>query len=117
MKRISAYEHHPEFNLIGNPFRRFESGETQARLAQYSYNELPEKPVNPSLKLLTYFNGPIPWMIEAAAILSALVKHWPGFFIIHTCTTECVISYSRPQRMKMEAYPFSPNPNFRRRHK
>jgi H+-transporting ATPase len=56
--------------------------DAQAWLVQYGYNELPEKRVNPLLKLLTYFNGPIPWMIEAVAILSALVRHWPDFFII-----------------------------------
>jgi H+-transporting ATPase len=56
--------------------------EAQARLAQHGYNELPERRVNPLLKLLTYFNGPIPWMIEAAALLSALVRHWPDFVII-----------------------------------
>jgi H+-transporting ATPase len=56
--------------------------EAKQRLEKFGYNELPEKRVNPFLKLLTYFNGPIPWMIEAAAILSALVKHWPDFFII-----------------------------------
>ena len=43
------------------------------KLAQVGYNELTSKQVNPLLKFLTYFNGPIPWMIEAAAILSALV--------------------------------------------
>jgi len=61
-------------------------GLTQAkatqRLEKYGYNELPEKHVNPLLALLAYFNGPIPWMIEAAAALSALVQHWPDFFII-----------------------------------
>jgi H+-transporting ATPase len=51
--------------------------EAQRRLAQYGYNELPEEKVNPLLKFLSYFWGPIPWMIEAAAILSALVRHWP----------------------------------------
>jgi H+-transporting ATPase len=56
--------------------------EAKERLEKFGYNELPEKHVNPLLKLLTYFNGPIPWMIEAAAILSALVKHWPDFSII-----------------------------------
>jgi H+-transporting ATPase len=56
--------------------------EAKERLEKFGYNELPEKRVNPLLKLLTYFNGPIPWMIEAAAILSALVKHWPDFSII-----------------------------------
>jgi len=56
--------------------------EAQARMKQYGYNEIPEEKVNPFLKFLTYFWGPIPWMIEAAAILSALVRHWPDFFII-----------------------------------
>jgi H+-transporting ATPase len=37
--------------------------EAQTRLAKYGYNELPERRVNPVLRLLTYFNGPIPWMI------------------------------------------------------
>jgi H+-transporting ATPase len=56
--------------------------EVRSRLVQYGYNEISEKTVNPFLKFLTYFWGPIPWMIEAAAILSALVRHWPDFCII-----------------------------------
>jgi hypothetical protein len=34
------------------------------------------------LKFLSYFWGPIPWMIEVAVILSGVVRHWPDFFII-----------------------------------
>jgi H+-transporting ATPase len=64
------------------------TGLTQAqvseRLQRVGYNELPDREKSPFLKLLTYFNGPIPWMIEAAALLSALVRHWPDFFIILT---------------------------------
>jgi H+-transporting ATPase len=56
--------------------------EVDERLRKYGYNEIPEKKVNPLLQALTYFWGPIPWMIEAAAILSALVRHWPDFIII-----------------------------------
>jgi H+-transporting ATPase len=56
--------------------------EAQARLAQYSYNELPEERSNFLLKFLSYFWGPIPWMIEVAAILSGLVRHWEDFAII-----------------------------------
>ena len=37
---------------------------------------------NPFLKFLSYFWGPIPWMIEIAVILSGVVRHWPDFFII-----------------------------------
>ena len=50
--------------------------EAQNRLARYGYNELSEKKVNPILKFASYFWGPIPWMIEVAIILSALVHHW-----------------------------------------
>ena len=56
--------------------------EAQKRLAQYGPNELEEKKTNMLLKFLTYFWGPIPWMIEAAVILSAVARHWPDFFII-----------------------------------
>jgi H+-transporting ATPase len=56
--------------------------EAQKRLAQYGPNEIAEKKTNPLLKFLSYFWGPIPWMIEAAVILSGVVRHWPDFFII-----------------------------------
>ncbi|MDR4462183.1 MAG: plasma-membrane proton-efflux P-type ATPase [Nitrospirales bacterium] len=56
--------------------------EAQERLTQYGPNEIEEKETNPFLKFLSYFWGPIPWMIEAAVILSALAQHWPDFFII-----------------------------------
>ncbi len=56
--------------------------EAQKRLTQYGPNELEEKETNAFLKFLTYFWGPIPWMIEGAVILSGVVRHWPDFFII-----------------------------------
>ncbi len=56
--------------------------EAQKRLTQYGPNEIEEKKTNPFLKFLTYFWGPIPWMIEAAVILSAVARHWPDFGII-----------------------------------
>jgi H+-transporting ATPase len=62
------------------------NGLTQAeaaeRLAKDGPNEIIEKKSNAFLKFLTYFWGPIPWMIEVAVILSGIVKHWPDFFII-----------------------------------
>jgi H+-transporting ATPase len=56
--------------------------EAQKRLTQYGPNEIAEKKTNPFLKFLSYFWGPIPWMIEVAVILSGAVRHWPDFFII-----------------------------------
>jgi H+-transporting ATPase len=58
--------------------------EAQERLSQYGPNELEEKQTNAFLKFLTYFWGPIPWMIEVAVILSAVAQHWPDFGIILT---------------------------------
>ena len=69
--------------------KRLESspnGLTQAealkRLTQYGANEIEEKKTNELLKFLSYFWGPIPWMIEVAVILSAVAQHWPDFGII-----------------------------------
>jgi H+-transporting ATPase len=56
--------------------------EAQKRLTQYGPNEIEEKKTNALLKFLSYFWGPIPWMIEVAVILSGAVRHWPDFFII-----------------------------------
>ena len=56
--------------------------EAAKRLSQYGPNEIEEKKTNLLLKFLSYFWGPIPWMIEAAVILSAVDRHWPDFGII-----------------------------------
>jgi H+-transporting ATPase len=56
--------------------------EAHNRLSQYGYNELIEKKVNPFLKFLSYFKGPIPGMIIAAAVLSGVLRHWPDLGVI-----------------------------------
>ena len=56
--------------------------EAHERLSIYGTNEIKDKKPNQFLKFLSYFWGPIPWMIEIAAILSAVDKHWPDLGII-----------------------------------
>jgi len=56
--------------------------EVQRRLAQHGPNAIEERHTSPLLKFLSFFWGPIPWMIEAAAILSAVVERWEDFAII-----------------------------------
>src|SRR5208282_4240453 len=67
---------------LGSSPEGLSQAEAQKRLAQYGPNELTEKKTNLFLKFLSYFWGPIPWMIEIAVILSGVVGHWPDFFII-----------------------------------
>ena len=56
--------------------------EVEKQLLKYGYNELNEKETSWMSRLFKRFWGPIPWMIEVAAILSALVRHWEDFIII-----------------------------------
>jgi H+-transporting ATPase len=56
--------------------------EAAKRLVSDGPNALKVEKTNAFLKFLTYFWGPIPWMIEAAVILSGVVRHWLDFFVI-----------------------------------
>jgi H+-transporting ATPase len=67
---------------LGSSPKGLSQAEAAKRLAQYGPNEIKEKKDNLFLKFLSYFWGPIPWMIEAAVILSGVVKHWLDFFVI-----------------------------------
>jgi len=58
------------------------SQEVTARRQQYGFNDIPEEKRHPFLKFLAYFWGPIPWMIEIAAGLSAYISHWDDFSVI-----------------------------------
>jgi H+-transporting ATPase len=67
---------------LGSSPEGLSQAEAQKRLAQYGANEIEEKKANPLIKFLSYFWGPIPWMIEIAVVLSGVVRHWPDFSII-----------------------------------
>ena len=58
------------------------SAEATQRLARYGPNALVEKERSLAAELLGHFTGPIAYMIEAAAIISAVVGHWDDFAII-----------------------------------
>ena len=67
---------------LGSSLDGLTDAEAKKRLVQYGANELVVQKTNLLLKFLSYFWGPIPWMIEIAVILSGVVRHWPDFFII-----------------------------------
>ncbi|WP_315764988.1 MULTISPECIES: plasma-membrane proton-efflux P-type ATPase [unclassified Bradyrhizobium] len=62
--------------------RGLSSAEAQKRLAQYGPNAIVEKEPSLARRVLKYFTGPIAYMIEAAAIVSAIIGHWDDFTII-----------------------------------
>jgi H+-transporting ATPase len=58
------------------------SAEAAQRLAKYGPNALVEKEISLARKLIGHFTGPIAYMIEAAAIVSAVIGHWGDFAVI-----------------------------------
>ena len=70
LKRLSATE------------KGLASSEAATRLQQHGPNDIVEKKRSGILSVLLYFWGPIPWMIEAAAIISAFLQNWDDLVII-----------------------------------
>ncbi len=62
--------------------RGLSSSEAVKRLQQYGPNDIVEKKRSAILAVLLYFWGPIPWMIEAAAVISAFLQNWDDLVII-----------------------------------
>ncbi|NJO55691.1 MAG: HAD-IC family P-type ATPase [Rhodospirillales bacterium] len=58
------------------------SAEAQQRLDRYGPNAIVEKEASFLSKVIGYFMGPIAYMIEAAALVSAILGHWQDFTII-----------------------------------
>jgi H+-transporting ATPase len=58
------------------------SEEAGRRLAQYGPNALEDRTESKWHKLLSYFWGPLPFLIEAAAVISALRRDWPDFAVV-----------------------------------
>ncbi|EHR50817.1 plasma-membrane proton-efflux P-type ATPase [Saccharomonospora marina XMU15] len=56
--------------------------EARTRLDHYGRNALKEEERSVWSELLSHFWGPIPWMIEAALLLTALTARWADFGII-----------------------------------
>ncbi len=70
------------FEKLSSSQKGLSSEEAKVRLQKYGYNDIQERKVNPVKKFLGYFWNPIPWMIEAAAIISAIIGHWEDFLVI-----------------------------------
>ena len=65
-----------------SPSDRLSTGEASRRLEQYAENLLGEQHVSIARRISGFFWGPIPWIIEAAATLSAVLGHWAYLAVI-----------------------------------
>lgn len=70
------------FNELSSNKNGLSSNEFEKRVGIYGYNEIAEEHISLGRKVLGYFWGPIPFMIEAAAILSILIGDLGDFAII-----------------------------------
>ncbi len=68
--------------LLSDSEKGLKDEEAKKRLSEYGSNSIEEKKESVLKKLLHFFWGPIPWMIEIAAILSGLLERWPDFILI-----------------------------------
>jgi H+-transporting ATPase len=82
MMQEQATEHAHEAPAIATDAAGLTEDEARRRLAQFGENALVEHHVTALERLLRFFWGPIPWMIEVAAALSAVLEHWDDLAII-----------------------------------
>jgi H+-transporting ATPase len=70
------------------------SEEAKARILAYGYNEIPEKKENRLKAFLSRYWGPMPWLLEAAMLLSFLLKRpIEAAMIFAVLTVNAVIGY------------------------
>src|SRR5438067_6196856 len=68
--------------LETDPKTGLNAAQLQERLKKYGPNALAEEKKSALSVFLPYFWGPIPWMIEAAALMALIVRDWGDFTII-----------------------------------
>ncbi|HEX4653481.1 MAG TPA: plasma-membrane proton-efflux P-type ATPase [Candidatus Udaeobacter sp.] len=68
--------------LGSDPKTGLNLAQAQERRSRYGPNALADEKKSALSGLLTYFWGPIPWMIEAAALMALIVRDWGDFTII-----------------------------------
>ena len=68
--------------LDSDPATGLPEAEVRERLARFGHNEIEEREEPLWHRIFRRFWGPIPWMIEIAALLSAIVGKWEDFSII-----------------------------------
>jgi H+-transporting ATPase len=80
--KVRLLEANAILEYLNSDVNGLSEADAKARLAFYGLNTIQEKHKSNIIKFLSYFWGPIAWMIEIAAILSAIVHHTEDLVII-----------------------------------
>ena len=80
--KVRSLEAEALLKYLSSDLNGLSVADAQARLAFYGLNTIQEKRKSIILKFLSYFWGPIAWIIETAAILSAVVHNTDDLVII-----------------------------------
>ncbi|MCE5393731.1 MAG: hypothetical protein JJ693_03910 [Acidithiobacillus sp.] len=70
------------FQALESSSQGLTTAEASKRLETFGLNALEEHDIPLWKRLISYFWGPIPWMIEAAALLFAINSDWKSFGVI-----------------------------------
>jgi H+-transporting ATPase len=81
-EHTSPQTHSSKIEASATEAKGLSSAEAAELLAKFGPNAIVEKHVSLLQRLAAYFWGPIPWMIEVAAVLSAVVGRWDDFGVI-----------------------------------
>ncbi|ONF43904.1 metal-transporting ATPase [Marinobacter lutaoensis] len=85
-RKTDDYVDHPPEDTLNtldtDPDQGLSEAEAARRLERFGPNEIQEREEPLWHRVFRRFWGPIPWMIEVAALLSALVQKWEDFAII-----------------------------------
>ena len=80
--RLDAAAIAAKFAELKSSDKGLRSDEARERLAKDGPNAIVAREEPLWHKLFGYFWGPIPWMIEAAALISLARRDWPDFFVV-----------------------------------
>ncbi len=80
--RFEAMDNEAALKALESRAEGLSAEEARERLEKYGPNSLQEEKIPLWRRLLSYFWGPIPWMIEIAAVLSAVNRDWDSFAVI-----------------------------------
>ncbi|MGO2715247.1 MAG: cation-transporting P-type ATPase, partial [Pseudomonas helleri] len=80
--RLDAEGIKKEISQLNSSPDGLSSATAKSLLEKYGPNAIEAKEDSRWKKLLGYFWGPIPWMIEIAALISLARQDWPDFIVI-----------------------------------